>query len=352
MRHILHVIAITATTAASQSCGSEPQVLFQSNAYIDCGAYQGGSILETQKEWDSFTNAFQPNNYGESLARTSVDFSTEKVVVGSYFAFSTCHVEISDARLECATDAAVQMKMVLDIVDASIGCDLKCGALGQVVYAVAVPSSWQIDEIAGFQIDVTGPCVAGGLSASSDTVPTSSPDQIMLNETATGATVVTTADELNTSFAVADSVFSAATAQQQIISLDTETDPNEPASTTTLQSTQPSTISTTEAAVIGQSQLHGMVSTHDMIVDNVTMMPVGDSSETTNETFSIDKDAQTTTTPAPNTDSQTTTIRGESDLAAVMASKSASDLDNTSSTMQRSVFVCFILLTFSAVYFV
>ncbi|KAL7482491.1 hypothetical protein ACHAW6_008164 [Cyclotella cf. meneghiniana] len=159
------LLLLSASPIAHASCGSEAEVLFQSNAYadslIDVGVFQGGSVISSQSDWETFLFSFRPNYDGDRLARTSVNFNEEKVVIASYATVATCLVEIDDAWLECESSSdssAPSLKMFMDVYDASYGCNVACMAIGQVIYAVAVPLQWEIDTSNDVVIDVTGPC--------------------------------------------------------------------------------------------------------------------------------------------------------------------------------------------------
>jgi hypothetical protein len=170
LHKLLVALVVGSMSVAATECGSEAQVLFQSNAYADAikedSNYQGGSIISTQSDWNNFLETFHPNHVGESLVRTSINFNEEKVVIGTYATSASCGVLIDKARLECTTisndSRAVSMNMI--IIDTSIGCHIKCLALAQVVYAVAVPIDWEMEESDGFVIDVTGPCLVEAIS--------------------------------------------------------------------------------------------------------------------------------------------------------------------------------------------
>lgn len=308
MRRIIHLIAF-ATSAAAQTCGSESQVLFQSNAYTDSDTYHGVSILETQVDWDTFLNSFLPETVGESIVSTSIDFSTEKVVIGSYFTYETCFVQISNAKLECATSGAdVQMKMIMDVFDSSIDCEMKCGMLGQVIYAVAIPSSWQVDGDT-FQINVSGPCLSGQ-SIVIDTTTTRATTTTTDEGTNTTGATTTTTDELITS----SSNVLATTTQSPIILTNTETVAGSTISNDiAISIAQNTTPTTTEPTVIETSQLRGTVSTHDTDAEGGAM-PTADS-DIADASSSGEVDT-TTTTPAQSTDASTTTT-----TAATIATK-------------------------------
>ena len=141
------------------TCGAH-QVLFQSKAYAESlldgnSKFQGGSIITAQSEWQEFLTSFRPNVEGENLVRTDIDFGVEKVVIATYSTSATCQVDIDDVRLECSDDL---IKIEMDVFDASLGCNIKCMALGQVVYVVSVPRQMEI-ESSDIVIEATGPCV-------------------------------------------------------------------------------------------------------------------------------------------------------------------------------------------------
>ncbi|KAL7514049.1 hypothetical protein ACHAXN_011301 [Cyclotella atomus] len=167
-------IALIPSIAIAATCGSH-QVLFQSNAYADSLAdgdskFEGGSVQTSQYEWDEFLTTFHPNIEGESIARTDIDFNEEKVVIGTYGTSATCMVEIDDVRLQCeSVDGATSVKLEMDVIDSSLGCQIKCMALGQVVYAVAVPVEWEIDTN-DIVVKATGPCLEETTTSSTEEV--------------------------------------------------------------------------------------------------------------------------------------------------------------------------------------
>eukprot|EP00569_Conticribra_weissflogii_P000578 CAMPEP_0171355872 /NCGR_PEP_ID=MMETSP0878-20121228/45437_1 /TAXON_ID=67004 /ORGANISM="Thalassiosira weissflogii, Strain CCMP1336" /LENGTH=1315 /DNA_ID=CAMNT_0011861879 /DNA_START=77 /DNA_END=4024 /DNA_ORIENTATION=- len=170
----LSIILGTAHAADVQNiCGTSVQVLFQSNAYartlVPSGSsypYQGGSVITTQGDWDIFLDYFEPNIEGQDLARRTVDFSSEKVAIGTYYASSTCNVVLDKALVECSTrEDATYGTFAMDVTDGSRGCDISCMAVGQVVFAVAVPTAWEVDVQDGFEIDVSGGCISEDVSS-------------------------------------------------------------------------------------------------------------------------------------------------------------------------------------------
>ena len=191
------VIAPSLFTDAQTSCGPEAQILFQSNAYAETiipndypSTFQGGIVISSQNEWDDFVESFQPNVDDEDLARTTINFSSEKVVIGTYYASSSCSVRLDDTRLECTSsdidDVAVSMEVFLDVNDSSRDCLIKCEALGQVVYAVAVPAAWEVDETLGFNIMVTGGCNSEEESYTSATTMPPPKDTLRLSDCPVG----------------------------------------------------------------------------------------------------------------------------------------------------------------------
>mmetsp|Transcript_19169 Transcript_19169/g.39285 ORF Transcript_19169/g.39285 Transcript_19169/m.39285 type:complete len:710 (-) Transcript_19169:147-2276(-) len=170
----LSIILGTAHAADVQNiCGTSVQVLFQSNAYartlVPSGSsypYQGGSVITTQGDWEIFLDYFEPNIEGQDLARRTVDFSSEKVAIGTYYASSTCNVVLDKALVECSTrEDATYGTFAMDVTDGSRGCDISCMAVGQVVFAVAVPTAWEVDVQDGFEIDVSGGCISEDVSS-------------------------------------------------------------------------------------------------------------------------------------------------------------------------------------------
>lgn len=174
-RHFLCLAAALIPSIANANCDSNIQVLFQSNAYADSlsggeSEFQGGSVIATQSKWDQFLQTFKPNHEGESLARTEINFDEEQVVIGTYGTSATCLVEIDDVRLNCdLSGVSTSLKIEMDVFDASLGCDIKCMALGQVVYAVAVPLEWEIDTN-NIIVEATGPCVEMSTTSSTEEV--------------------------------------------------------------------------------------------------------------------------------------------------------------------------------------
>ena len=168
---LLQVAAALLLPTISAATCDPYEILFQSNAYADSlsngnSTFRGGSILSSQSEWDTFLTDFHPNNEGESLSRTDIDFNKEKVMIATYGTSATCQVEIDNVYLNCDADA---MKIEMDVYDASIGCDVKCMAVGQVVYAIAIPMEWEVDTD-DIVIDVTGPCVERSVTSSTEEV--------------------------------------------------------------------------------------------------------------------------------------------------------------------------------------
>ncbi|KAL3776760.1 hypothetical protein HJC23_013938 [Cyclotella cryptica] len=171
--HLAAFLLSSIAPIAHASCGSEAEVLFQSNAYADSLiedlGFQGGSVISSQSDWERFLFSFRPNSSGDRIARTSIDFDKEKVVLATYATRATCLVEIDDAWLECESSSdssTLSLKMFMDVYDSSYGCNIACMALGQVVYAVAVPLQWEVDTSNGFVIDVTGPCAEAASTSS------------------------------------------------------------------------------------------------------------------------------------------------------------------------------------------
>jgi hypothetical protein len=170
-RHFLPLIAAAILPAITHgsSCPIY-DVLFSSNAYAESiitdDSNYSGAVITTQSDWARFLDGFRPNHEGESLSRSTIDFDEEKVLIATYANPATCLVEIDNTRLECEDDSS--MKLFIDVYDASAGCSMKCMAVGQVVYAVAVPNEWEIDA-ADIVIGATGPCVEVEATATSST---------------------------------------------------------------------------------------------------------------------------------------------------------------------------------------
>ena len=154
------LVTLLPSLTLATSCGSY-QVLFQSNAYAESlsdgdSKFQGGYIITSPTEWVEFLTSFRPNIDGENLVRTDINFDAEKVIIATYGTSATCQVEIDDVRLECSNES---IRIEMDVFDASLGCNIKCMAVGQVVYAVAVPRQMEIDSSDDIVIAATGPCV-------------------------------------------------------------------------------------------------------------------------------------------------------------------------------------------------
>jgi hypothetical protein len=123
--------------------------------YLVLDGKSGSSVttITSQDQMDELLAGFTPMTQdGSTDELESVDFTTNQVIFATYYESSTCNIEILTSNFVCDGTA---IKIDMDLLDESAGCEISCDAEGQVVYALVTP----IGAEAKLDTTTTGPCL-------------------------------------------------------------------------------------------------------------------------------------------------------------------------------------------------
>ena len=161
------------------------RVGFKSNAlsrYLVPDGKSGESvtIVTSKDELDELLAGFLPTFGDDTTELEDIDFSTEQVILASYYQSSTCNIELLAANFVCE---GTVVKIGVAVLDESVGCEIACEAEDQVVYGIVTP----LGADASLKVAINGPC-------DSATIATAGPEVTEPSTTQATTTEATTTD--------------------------------------------------------------------------------------------------------------------------------------------------------------
>jgi len=156
------------------------------------------AIMTSQYELNTLLSSFVISNPDEDdlSGFDGIDFNKQQIIFVTYYTSASCGVQFNgDYDYDCSTSSSngdeYSLKIGVDVLDESIGCEEACNSARQLVFAVVTP----LGAEASFSNSATGPCLKG-IVTDEEELPDIFPEVPEVEETTTTAATITTSTSL------------------------------------------------------------------------------------------------------------------------------------------------------------